>query len=165
MRMGKWQEWRPLTKALGKYTILSFSDDFDTVRIIFKQCDSEKSTEIHVVFFSGDEIYQKSNETYRLNLWVYLDETHKDLDRQWSIYKVEHSDYLRFLSEESETITDHLKFGHYSFMDSEWIFDIASPQQPQVDLFVDGELIERSECRWHDAQLNTKISSSTSEEL
>jgi hypothetical protein len=148
---GKWQLWHPLTETSGEYYIKSHHDDFENLKFVLSKYETENNTEIHVTFKSGFEAYRKTNESYRLRLWAYLDETHSDLERaKWPLLIVEDSEYLKFLSEESASFSDYVNHKHYCIMDSEWIFDIASQQQPRVDLIIGGELVERSECRWHD---------------
>lgn len=143
--LGKWQQWQPLEQMTGRYYIKSYNDNFENLTFILSKYDVKNDTEVHISFENGDEIYRKINESYRLRLWIYLDETHKDLDRRKSLFKVKDSEYLKFLSEESGSITDYLHFEHYCIMDNEWSFDIATQRVPKVELFVDGNLVESSE--------------------
>jgi hypothetical protein len=147
MMLGKWQLWQPLKEMQGKYFIKSYCDNFDDLIFILSKDNANKDTELHVTFVTGCEIYRKTNESYRLRLWTYLDNTHSNLDREKSLYIVEDSEYLHYLSDESGTITEYAKFQHYCIMDSEWVFDVASQRTPRVELFVDGKLIESSEAR------------------
>jgi hypothetical protein len=40
-------------------------------------------------------------------------------------------------------------FEHYFIEDSEWTFDVASQNQPQIDLFIEGVLVEKLEAQCH----------------
>jgi hypothetical protein len=142
MILEQWHTWQPLRKMIEGYYIKSYTNDnFCSLAIVLEQYNAQKETELRILF-DGIEAYKVTNETYRLKLWQYLSDTHKNLNRKWPLFTVENSTYLKTLSEDSSGITDYLHFKHYCIMDSEWSFDIATPTEPMVELFVDGLLIE-----------------------
>jgi hypothetical protein len=85
------------------------------------------------------------NETYRGVLASYSGV----INFKGPLFKAEHSDYMESLSEESYGLTDMLNFQHYLIDDSEWTFDVACQYQPQIEFFMDGELVEKLECIHH----------------
>jgi hypothetical protein len=149
MNLGKWTPWKPLREMSGEYCIISYVSSFYGLKIILSKYEPENNTEIHIRLGNAGQIFRVINETYRGRLWRYLSETHHDVDMSGPLFIVEDSEYLRFLSEESENITDALNYKHYYIRDSEWSFDIASQQQPRVELFVDGVSVEVSDYKWH----------------
>jgi hypothetical protein len=150
MTLGKWISWRPLNNMTNAYyDIKYYHASFQELKIILAQPDVEKKTEIHVTFFSGEEIFRIKRELYYTALWLYLSQTYKADDLTGPLFIVEDSAYLKQLSEESEHLIDAFYFKHYFIMDEDWSFDIASQQQPQVELFINDVLIEVSACQWH----------------
>jgi hypothetical protein len=149
MNKEQWHAWHPLQKMTGKYTIKSYiNNDFCNLVIILQQYNAEHDTEIKIVVDSV-EAYRVTNETYKLKLWEYLSETHKELNRKWPLFIIENSTFLHFLSEQSKTISDDRHFKHYCIMDSEWSIDIATPTEPLIELFVNGILIETNQTDKH----------------
>jgi hypothetical protein len=140
----QWHIWQPLKKMTGEYRIQDcINDKFCGLRIILEKYNAQAKTEVHI-YVDSVEAYRVTNETYKLNLWVYLSDTHKDLNRRWSLFIIENSTFLKSLSEESQGISDSRHLRHYCIMDSEWSLDIAVSSEPIVKLMVDDIMIESS---------------------
>ena len=145
MKLEHWHAWQPLKKMTGKYYIKSYTNnDFCSLVIVLEKYNVEQQTEVRI-FIDSVEAYRVINESYRLKLWVYLSNTHKELNREWPLFRIEDSTFLNFLSEESQTISDSIHFKHYCIMDSEWSIDIATPTEPLVELFINGILVETNQ--------------------
>jgi hypothetical protein len=149
MMLGKWIPWFPVHESSGEYNIKAYSNTFYEFRIILSKRNTLLDTEMHITWGCLIETYRVMNETYRGRLWHYIYDFNKDVNFRWPLFIVENSEYLKFLSEESEGITDELKFKHYFIVDSAFTMDIGSRIQPKVELFVNGNLIEVSEAKWH----------------
>jgi hypothetical protein len=149
MELGHWVPFNPLKKINIAYYIHSYISTLEELKFTFFEYSEKKNSEVHVTFFSGEEICKKAKALYRSELWQYLNGTHKMLDKTWPLYIVENSAYLKLISKESMAVTDLLKFKHYCIMDDTWTFDVASQQQPRIELFTGGKLAEMAEFRWH----------------
>jgi hypothetical protein len=146
--LGKWIPWYPLERMSDKYNIKSYVSNFDNLKIVLSKRGGGGETEIHISF-GGSHIFRKMNESWMSRLWLFLEKTHKNFDKDWYLFKVEDSEYLKYLSEVSEGLIPYLGFKHYFIMDNEWSFDVVSQMQPRVELFIDEISVEKSEWRKH----------------
>jgi hypothetical protein len=145
----KYTPWFPVQKTLGSYQVTAFNYTFDGLSIELSQCKPNKDIKLKIFFPMDDTICRIMNETYRAELAMYYRAHLQELYPCGPLFRAEHSDYIKSLSAESHDLTDMLDFRHYLIDDSEWTFDIASQCQPQVELFIDGELVEKLECIHH----------------
>jgi len=149
MKLENWIPWNPLKKECGEYYINDYNNSFGGLKIILCKAGTEQKTQVHVSWDGMVEAIRIMNESYRSRFWSYLDENQKNLHRSWPLFIIHDSEFLNFLSNESCKISDRLKFKHYCIMDMECVLDVASQLQPKVELFVNGNLIEVSEAKWH----------------
>ena len=147
--IGKYTPWVPMKQTLGEYQITDFTHTFDGLTVYLSQCDTDKDIKLKVYFPGDDVICRTMNETYRGKLNRNFRTIFKDIGPCGPLFKVEDSEYMKTLSEESDELIDMLNFKHYAIEDSEWSFDIASQCQPQVELFIEGTLIEKLEYKPH----------------
>jgi hypothetical protein len=148
MMLGTWVPWNPLQKTSEKYFIKSYVSTFEECTFTFR-CNTKDNIEICMSFGNGNEIYRKLKELYTSKLSAYIINTHTDFNRDWPLFIVENSKYLEDLSEESLWVVNCFKFKHYCIMDDEFTFDIVSQSEPRLELFIDNNLIEVSEAKWH----------------
>jgi hypothetical protein len=154
--IGKYIPWIPMQDTLGEYQITDFTHTFDGLTIYLSKCETDKDTRL-IVHFPGNEVICRTlNETYRGKLNRNFRAVFKDIGPCGPLFKVEDSEYMRTLSEESDELTDMLDFKHYAIEDSEWSFDVASQCQPQVELFIENKLIEKLEHKYHFYQKREK---------
>ncbi|HEV2916420.1 MAG TPA: hypothetical protein VGW78_01600 [Candidatus Babeliales bacterium] len=132
----------PFKEAEGEFEIVDFSYTFKGLIINLSKCESEKKIDLRVKFFCRKSICRVANETYRGRLNENFEELFKNIGPCGSLYMVENSNYLQSLSDESYTLTDVLNFKHYFIADSEWTFDIASQEEPRIELFIENEFIK-----------------------
>jgi len=57
-----------------------------------------------------------------------------DFYGNWTFFKVENSSYLKWLSEQSCTVTDHLNLQHICCITEDSILDIATSYEPEISL-------------------------------
>jgi hypothetical protein len=149
LELGKFIPWFPVKETVGYYQITYFTHTFEGLVIYLSKQDSDRDTKLRVTFPGSKVICRIMNETYRGKLSSYFHEHYKDIGACGPLFKVEDSEYMRSLSEESDTLTYELDFEHYFIEDSEWTFDVASQNQPQIDLFIEGVLVEKLEAQCH----------------
>jgi hypothetical protein len=154
--IGKYSTWAPMKEMLGEYQITEFMHTFDGLTIYLSKCEADKDTRLKVYFPGADVVCRTLNETYTGKFNRSWKELFKDIRPIGPLFKVENSEYMKMLSEESDELIDMLDFKHYAILDSEWTFDIASQCQPQVELFIENKLVEKLEHKYHFYQKREK---------
>jgi hypothetical protein len=148
----KYIPWFPFEEAEGKFDIIKFCHTLEGLTIDLLKQETEKKTLMRVTFPGHSTTCRYLNETYRGKTWQYLKQVE---DPCGPLFKVEgRSDYIKSLSEESYTLTDEFWFKPYYIADIESTFDIASQEQPQIELFVDNVLVKKIESIRHGSLKN-----------
>jgi hypothetical protein len=140
----KVRRWYPIEGIGERYWLESVSDTIKELRFIFHK-DTRKNTKVHISSEFGVYSYKITNESLKLEPFVYLDNP-EDIDRDivWCFYIVENSSYLRLMSKESGTVSEAYGLKHYCIMTENDIIDIISTCVPIVELYQDEKLIRTS---------------------
>ncbi len=133
--IGKWTRWDPLDELNCEYCITSIKDDINGLEIIFTHIE-EKKSDAKIIFHSGSvESYRVCDEHCRLELLRKLKEKYGgEFYAKWNYFKVVDSEYLKWLSKESDTITDYLEVQHYVLMDQDIVLDVVATVEPKIEV-------------------------------
>lgn len=133
----KWTQWKPISNLSNKYYIESIINDATGLTIMF--VDSiNKLAKLKMVFENGIDAFRITNETFILSTISYLNEKYGDqFYAEWTFFKVENSEYLKFLSEQSGRISDSYGVKKYSIITDEDSLDIVSTYEPKF-LLING---------------------------
>ena len=127
-----WARWEPFTELKPAYDIINIQDDMDYLRILIHSTKCDQQLE---VVFDTDSAYRKTDETFRLNLINQLSEKYGDeFYVKWSFFKIENSNYMKWLSEQSNGYTGDLKLKHFVIMGIDSIVDIVAYEEPKFKL-------------------------------
>jgi hypothetical protein len=141
MKFGDWTPFSPIKEMeSGGYDIDSYTENFDG--LIINLHKRKNSTKKLLIIFTTRVISRIMNESYRMS----LDCVHANCPpiphNCGPLFTVEDSEYMKYLSEISSSMTDLCGFKHYYVEDGEWSFDIASRSLPKIELFINDKLIE-----------------------
>jgi hypothetical protein len=126
----QWIRWEPIEGLFSKYDLDIIIDDEKGLKIIF-ECDQKK---VNVFFKHGAVSYIKTNETLRSYLIGSLSKEYGSVFyASWTFFKVENSEYLKWLSAQSCSISDYYHLQHFSFIVDGSILDIAASVEPIVE--------------------------------
>lgn len=129
----KWTQWRPLSNLSDRYYIESISDNFKEGFKIILADAHEKTRNVLIHFPHSVNAYRRTDETFTLLTIGYLDKVYGgSFYANWTFFKAENSEYLKWLSEQSHTISDSYKIMHYALITDEEIIDIACTYEPTV---------------------------------
>ncbi len=132
----KWSQWKPLDNLADRYYIESISVSIDGFKILLVDAQKE-SKKVSVLFPHSVHAFRNTDETFRLLTIGYLDENYAPkFYGDWTFFKVENSEYLKWLSEQSHGISDSYKVIHFSIITDDEILDLAASYEPTVT-FVD----------------------------
>lgn len=137
--MEKWIKWEPAKNLSGKYEIIKIVHTPNIFYITLFDIDNNKK--IKIVFRHSIDTYRITYETFRCNTISYLHEQYgPDFYSRWTFFKITNSKYLKWLSEESCTISDSMPFTHFCILTSETLVDIVTGYEPKVEFFTEPEL-------------------------
>lgn len=89
-----------------------------------------------MVFENGIDALRITTETFKLSTISYLNENYGgEFYAGWTFFKVENSEYLKYLSEQSGAISDSYGVKQYSIITDEEIIDIVCTYEPKTKTF------------------------------
>ncbi len=129
-----WEKWVPVEGIFSRFYIDTIENNTEGVFITLKNNNLKKSIEI---IFDGsmysdcvtqrDGFLKKISELKKKYGTVFCND--------WSLFKVENSDYLQWLKEESYGVyagDGEYKMRHFVILGSNLIFEILAPYEPTV---------------------------------
>ncbi len=132
--MDQWEKWEPINNLAEKYCLELILDTLDDFKIILSE---EKNR--NKKLFIGEHV-----PAYRIIYDFNQDIIHnleqqygKDFFAKWTFFKVNNSSYLKWISEESCTFSDDIRFTHFCIVGVDFILDIIEPNEPKLNLFED----------------------------
>jgi len=133
----QWKKWEPIEGVSYGYYIDAINDTFDGFSVWLAE-EKERSKGVLVSFENSVYAYRVTDEGFRQKTISMLNDNYEDdFYVKWSFFKVDNSEYLQWLSQESFTLTDLLLVKHFVFIAQDSILDIASSYEPKVELIAD----------------------------
>lgn len=91
------------------------------------------SAKVLITFENGVNAFRNSDETFRLSTIGYLNKNYGgQFYAKWTFFKVESSEYLKWLSEQSGGISDYYGVTQYSIITDDEILDVVCTYEPKV---------------------------------
>jgi len=130
----KWIRWEPIANLEGKYFIESVCDMLDGLQIIFDPSKNHNNKKKLKFFFEYSvEAFRIADEGHRIQMIFDLKHMYGgNFFGNWTFFKVENSSYLKWLSEQSCTVTDHLNLQHICCIADNSILDLATGYDPEI---------------------------------
>lgn len=124
------EKWVPIdlgNVANARYNLDSilFSEDKLTIKLF----NNSQLSSIKVIFDYIDKAYRVSEERYRTALFGRL-ETIDYANK--TFFRVEESDYMKWCSKESGTLSDYENATHYAFITDDYVIDVIAGEAPEV---------------------------------
>lgn len=128
-----WERWEPIVGLGEKYYVESIQDDMDIFRA--RLYDKYFSTKrVDIIFHDQVDAYRKTDETLRSQVVLDLDKCYgHEFYATWTLFKVTNSRYIKWLSEESCTISDHMPLVHFVILAADSLVDIVTTYEPKVE--------------------------------
>lgn len=132
--MEKWTQWKPLPNLAKRYYIDMICEDHKGLKVVLSEFNDE-TTELHVTFDDVAALLIKTDESFIGSIISNLHERYREkFYRKWTFFKVENSRYIKLLSEQSYTISDHYSLTHFALIAGDSILDIViSDDNPKVE--------------------------------
>ena len=139
----QWIKWEPIQGLAGQYDLEFISDDMKKdgkcIVILAEYKNGKNGNKGLRITWEKNPVwaFRVTDESFRQKLINDLSEKHgSEFYVHWTFFKVENSEYLKWLSEQSCEVTDYLKFQHFSILGIESFVDIVSWSEPKFE-FID----------------------------
>lgn len=132
--MDKWTRWQPTQGLSGKYYIdsLIISKNWD---LIVQLSNQDETQSIEITFKGSIDAYRYTNESFCFATFGDLSAQYgTEFYKDWSFFNIENSNYLKWLSERSRTVSDSFNFKHYCIFGGDEILDILAHVKPHVKI-------------------------------
>ncbi len=88
-----------------------------------------------ITFNGSADSYKYTNESFCFKIFGDLSDKYgDDFYSNWSFFKITDSDYLKWLSDKSCTVSDTLSFQHYCIIGGDEVVDVLSQKEPEVTI-------------------------------
>ncbi len=131
----KLHEWEPIDGLSEKYVTESISRDFENGLVIMLSDKNNSTKCVKITFKYSPEVF-KVAKVECLHAYIKnYNEKYQNICNKWTFFVITESLYLKWLSDESHRLSDHLgPFYHFCFITDNSIIDIIDDQQPHVEL-------------------------------
>ncbi len=128
----KWERYEPTKGLSRKYYIDSIKDSINCFQIILSD-DYDGNNKVEVLFKDSVHAYRSTEESFNLKMMNSIDESYgTDFYSNWTFFKVENSEYIQWISEQSYGISDSQQLLHFCFIASDSILDVIAAYEPRV---------------------------------
>jgi hypothetical protein len=129
----KWTQWKPLVDAANKYYIESISIKVDEFKILLVDAVGD-SPKVSIFFPHFINNFRINDEGFRLLTIAYLNKNYEgNFYSEWTFFKIENSEYLKWISEQSYGISDDCRLVHFCILTDDEIFDFVASSEPKVE--------------------------------
>ena len=132
MNNENWVKWEPISDLYEKYDLISFDYNINGLKITLLD-EIKKESKIQLKFKNSIDSCRVTYENNREKIFFALkDKYGSSFYLKWTFFKVHNSEYLKWLSDESYTVTDYFNLTHFCIISSESIIDIIASYEPEV---------------------------------
>lgn len=134
MNLEQWTRWEFAPDIAGKYDIESLISNIDGLFI--RLYSSDNTRKIELAFTPCADAYRQTNESFMFNLPGELDIKYGgDFFAHWTFFKVENSEYLLWLSKQSQGYSTEFDFVHFCLLGEDSVIDIIARREPHIKIF------------------------------
>lgn len=132
----KWIRWEPISNLSNKYYVETITQGTLGLVVVLHSA-ADQNDKIRISFSSFIEAYRSTDVNFISKTSHFLQENY-DLDfyEQWTFFKVENSQYLEWLKQQSSSISPDIaaskNFTHFCIFAADFMIDIAANYEPEV---------------------------------
>ena len=129
----KWSQWKPLENVANEYYIKSITITGKEFVILLEDARTD-SPQVSISYPTFINNFRSNEEAFRLLTISYLKEKYGvKFYSEWTFFKIENSQYLKWISEQSYGISDGCKLNHFCILTDDEFFDFVSSSEPKVE--------------------------------
>lgn len=115
-----------------KYYIDSINDTINGLCILLSEVN-DASLRVKVLFEHSVHAYRSTDESYRSNTINYLQDSYGvNFYRERTFFEITDSEYIQWLSKQSQGISDLEQISHYSILAVNSIVDVIAAYEPKI---------------------------------
>lgn len=115
-----------------KYYIDSINDTINGLCILLSEVN-DASLRVKVLFEHSVHAYRSTDESYRSNTINYLQDSYGvNFYRERTFFEITDSEYIQWLSKQSQGVSDLEQISHYSFLAVNSIVDVIAAYEPKI---------------------------------
>jgi len=124
------ENWVRMEELVNKHYLVGIRDELGTLSIFMRQVTAGSLVKL---VYSPAYAFRSINETIRMGVVEELDKRYgTDFYRSCSLFKIENSSYLQWLSEQAGDLVLQLHLQHFVVMGRDYIVDVLAPYDPQI---------------------------------
>jgi hypothetical protein len=128
----QWVRWEPIKGLSNKYFIEYLSADYERLDLILSDAYKIKNN-VRIVYAFYPGLHQRVNKKFKEQRLELLHARYgKEFFDTWTFFKVNNSEYSKWLSEQSDTISDSYQLRHFAFVCANSIVDVFSSYEPEI---------------------------------
>jgi len=128
----EWVHWNPIEDLEVNFSLESILDTIDGFEVLLTPLHGEKRR-LKIRFEASVASFKTTYRPFRNQLILELREKYGESFCSMSLFKVNNSKYIQWLSEDSYTISDYWMLLHYAIFTDNWIIDIVDRSNPIVE--------------------------------
>jgi hypothetical protein len=125
----QWVEWEPIVGLVRNYNIDKVLNTAEGLSILLSKADDNNDVKIRVTFTDTIEAYRSTYETFRIKI--------SSLYIGWTFFRIENSEYVKWLLEQSHGIDNDFKFMHFAIATDDTVLDIVAKHE---SLYMNNEI-------------------------
>ncbi len=134
--------WKPIDGIGGKYYIKSVCRDYDGLKVVLVKYDTNNTQGVVVNFKNGFESYRESTDLLSMNSLQgfihpyegFIGSEDEKSQTPWAFFIVKNSEYLRWASYQSYSVSDTMNMTHYAIWTEDYTLDVLSVCEPTVEI-------------------------------
>lgn len=129
-----WTQWKPIDGLSYGYYIDAVHDTFNGFFILLAE-DTDRDKGVLITFENSVFSYRYAQEDFRIKTVHMLKEKYTpEFYVKWALFKVENSEYLKWIAQDSYDLSSDLLMKHFVFISQDAMVDVASTYEPKVML-------------------------------
>ncbi len=109
---------------------------------MFTEPNKDSKYTIKVTFYRLVDAFRRSDKDFYFKMLHDLSSRYGgDFYGNWSFFKITNSDYLKWISEKSCTVSDYLPFQHFCIIGGNEIIDVLAQKEPEVTIVLSEKVV------------------------
>ena len=131
--MEEWTRWQPSKNLPGKYYLTSWS--WPQEGLLIELSSEKRGQKIQLLFDGTIGSFRYTNESFCFNVFGKLSKKYGgDFYQDWSFFKINNSEYLKWMVENSDEWADKFDFVHFCIIGGDEMIDIIANDEPKVKI-------------------------------
>ncbi len=130
-----WERWEPIPNLARCHDVEKVVESFQNFSLEIIELETDQNNKILLDFGKTVQAYRNVYETFRVMLFTKLRNKYgTDFYANWTFFKVQDSEYIKWIEQRSNTSCSSIKLSHFSFLFNDSVVDVIASQEPKIIL-------------------------------